>query len=416
MDKNILKILNRELKIAIGCTEPISIAYAASLAKKYLNSEEISALQVYVSKNILKNAMGVTIPKTNSNGIPLAAALGVVAGDADKKLEVLHNLKKDDFKKAHKIIPKIQLELADSPSKLYIEVIMSNNDSRVRVIIENTHTNVTLIESDGKIIKKMDYQDEVISDKPLSLNSIYEFVLNIDSQELEIINESIEKNMKICIEGLNKPYGLQIGGLINSRINNEILMDTEAYAVALTSAGVDARMSGSTLPVVSNSGSGNQGISATIPVVVIGKRIGVSEDKLLQAVTLSHLVTIYIKSKFGRLSALCGATVSATGACCGITYLLGGEQAEIESAIQNMLGNVAGILCDGAKPGCAMKIATCTNAAMQSAQMAIQGISIDFNQGIIEKDVEKSIENFCRLGNQGMDKVDDIILDIMLKK
>ncbi|MGZ7109326.1 MAG: L-serine ammonia-lyase, iron-sulfur-dependent, subunit alpha, partial [Methanobacterium sp.] len=165
-----------------------------------------------------------------------------------------------------------------------------------------------------------------------------------------------------------------------------------------------------------NSGSGNLGISATIPVVVAAEYLNAYTDKLLRSVALSHLITIYIKSKFGRLSTLCGATVSATGACCGITYLLGGEKTEIEFAIQNMIGNVAGILCDGAKPGCALKVATCTNAAILSAQMAIQGIKIDSTQGIIEDDAEKTIENFCKLGNLGMSKADEIILDIMLKK
>lgn len=416
MDKNILKALKRELRVSIGCTEPIAIAYATSLAKKYLNGEGISSIQIYASKNILKNAMGVTIPGTSCTGIQLAAALGAAVGDADKKLEVLHDLKNDSLKKAEEIVLKIDLNLSDSPIKFYIEVIMSNTDSKSRVIIENSHTNITLIESDGKIIKKGVSQDEIVFNESLSLDAIYEFVLNVNLNELEIVDESIDKNMEICIEGLNNPYGLQVGILMNSKANNDTLKDTEAYAVALTAAGVDARMSGSTLPVISNSGSGNQGISATIPVVIIGKKLGINKDELLRAVTLSHLVTILIKSKFGRLSVLCGATVSTIGACCGITYLLGGKKAEIESSIQNMIGNVAGILCDGAKPGCAMKIATCTSAAIQSAQMAIQGISIDSNQGIIETDVEKTIENFCQLGNHGMGKANDMILDIMLNK
>ncbi|MGZ7048573.1 MAG: L-cysteine desulfidase family protein [Methanobacterium sp.] len=235
--------------------------------------------------------------------------------------------------------------------------------------------------------------------------------------ELNFITDSIEMNLKICKEGLNNQYGLQVGGTIKTGINNDILShDMASYAVALTAAGSDARMSGSSLPVISNSGSGNQGISATIPVVVAAEYLNADTDKLLRSVTLSHLITIYIKSKFGRLSTLCGATVSATGACCGITYLLGGEKTEIEFAIQNMIGNVAGILCDGAKPGCALKVATCTNAAILSAQMAIQGIKIDSTQGIIEDDAEKTIENFCKLGNLGMSKADEIILDIMLKK
>ncbi|MGZ7118452.1 MAG: L-serine ammonia-lyase, iron-sulfur-dependent, subunit alpha [Methanobacterium sp.] len=196
----------------------------------------------------------------------------------------------------------------------------------------------------------------------------------MEINELNFITDSIEMNLKICKEGLNNQYGLQVGGTIKTGINNDILShDMASYAMALTAAGSDARMSGSSLPVISNSGSGNQGISATIPVVVAAEYLNADTDKLLRSVTLSHLITIYIKSKFGRLSTLCGATVSATGACCGITYLLGGEKTEIEFAIQNMIGNVAGILCDGAKPGCALKVATCTNAAINSLKWQLMG-------------------------------------------
>ncbi|MGZ7096111.1 MAG: L-cysteine desulfidase family protein [Methanobacterium sp.] len=419
--KNFLNILNKELVIAVGCTEPISIAYAASLAQIYLKGKEISNIKVLASKNIVKNAMAVTIPGTDSCGIPLAASLGAIAGNADKELEVLSNLNSIHIKNAKEMINKgkVTLELSKSPKKFYVEVIIENNASKSRVIIEDSHTNITLIEADGEVIKKT--ETEKINEKQnlefLNLNSIYDFIETVEINELNFITDSIEMNLKICKEGLNNQYGLQVGGTIKTGINNDILShDMASYAVALTAAGSDARMSGSSLPVISNSGSGNQGISATIPVVVAAEYLNADTDKLLRSVTLSHLITIYIKSKFGRLSTLCGATVSATGACCGITYLLGGEKTEIEFAIQNMIGNVAGILCDGAKPGCALKVATCTNAAIHSAQMAIQGIKIDSTQGIIEDDAEKTIENFCKLGNLGMSKADEIILDIMLKK
>ncbi|MGZ7067159.1 MAG: L-cysteine desulfidase family protein [Methanobacterium sp.] len=419
--KNFLNILNKELVIAVGCTEPISIAYAASLAQIYLKGKEISNIKVLASKNVVKNAMAVTIPGTDSCGIPLAASLGAIAGNADKELEVLSNLNSIHIKNAKEMINKgkVTFELSKSPKKFYVEVIIENNASKSRVIIEDSHTNITLIEADGEVIKKT--ETEKINEKQnlefLNLNSIYDFIETVEINELNFITDSIEMNLKICKEGLNNQYGLQVGGTIKTGINNDILShDMASYAVALTAAGSDARMSGSSLPVISNSGSGNQGISATIPVVVAAEYLNADTDKLLRSVTLSHLITIYIKSKFGRLSTLCGATVSATGACCGITYLLGGEKTEIEFAIQNMIGNVAGILCDGAKPGCALKVATCTNAAILSAQMAIQGIKIDSTQGIIEDDAEKTIENFCKLGNLGMSKADEIILDIMLKK
>ena len=415
-------ILNRELEMALGCTEPIAIAYAAALARNNLKGEEISYIKVYASKNIIKNAMGVTIPGTGGCGIPLAAALGAVSGNADKKLEVLANLSDDHLKKAKKMINegKITFDLSNSLKKLYIEVIIANKLSKSKVIIEDNHTNVILIEVNGKPLKKYSNNLKIEKNKNfdfLNLDSIYEFIEDVDPKELGLINHSIEINQKICKEGLNNSYNHHINETNESNSSNKTLSeDTVSYAVALTAAGSGARMSGSNLPVISNSGSGNQGISATIPIVAVAERLNINLDKMLRAVTLSHLITIYIKSKFGRLSAFCGATVSATGASCGIAYLLGGKKDEIYASIQNMLGNVTGMICDGAKAGCALKVATCTSAALQSAHMAVQGICIKSTDGIIEDNPEKTIENFCRLANSGMNAADDIILDIMLKK
>ncbi len=414
-------ILNRELEMALGCTEPIAIAYAAALARNNLKGEEISYIKVYASKNIIKNAMGVTIPGTGSCGIRLAAALGAVSGNADKKLEVLANLNDDHLKKAKMMINegKITFDLSNSPKKLYIEVIIANKLSESKVIIEDNHTNVVLIEVNGKPLKKYSNNLKIEKNKNLdflNLDSIYEFIENVDLQELDLINRSIEINQKICKEGLNNSYGLSIKETKESSSDKSLSEATVSYAVALTAAGSGARMSGINLPVISNSGSGNQGISATIPIVTVAERLNINFDKMLRAVTLSHLITIYIKSKFGRLSAFCGATVSATGASCGIAYLLGGQKDEIYASIQNMLGNVTGMLCDGAKAGCALKVATCTSAALQSACMALQGICIKSTDGIIENEPEKTIENFCRLANSGMNAADNIILDIMLKK
>jgi L-cysteine desulfidase len=420
--EKIHNILNEELKVAIGCTEPIAIAYAAALARNNLKGDGISSINVYASKNVIKNAMGVTIPGTGSCGIPLAAALGAIIGNSDKKLEVLADLNDNYLKSAKAMINagKVTFELTNSSKKLYIEVIIENELSKSRAVIEDTHTNVTLIESNGKVIKNKVSNQKTDADQNidlLNLDSIYQFVEHVEIEKLGLVTQSIEMNLEICLEGLTNNYGLHVGKMIKSDVKNGILSGPiSSYAVALTAAGSDARMSGSSLPVISNSGSGNQGISATIPVVVVAERLNTGKDKLLRAVTLSHLITIYIKSKFGRLSALCGATISATGASCGITYLLGGKKTEINAAIQNMLGNITGMLCDGAKPGCALKIATCTSAALQSAHMAVQGICIKSTDGIIENDAEKTIENFCRLGNSGMNEADDIILDIMLNK
>jgi L-cysteine desulfidase len=425
MDKErFINILNRELVMALGCTEPVAIAYAAALAGKYVKGRMASHIKVFASGNVIKNAMAVSIPGTGGSGINLAAALGILAHNTDKNLELLTGLTNEDIENAKKIIKEgiVTVEIADSLKKLYIEVIVETPESYARVIIEDAHTNVVLIEVDRQIIENHQacctvQLDENENTKFLTIDSIWEFINFVDVKELDIIKDSMDLNMKIALEGLKNPYGLQVGRIIKKNSGNNILSDdSSTYAVALTAAGSDARMAGCFMPVMSNSGSGNQGISATVPVVAFAESLKVEREKMIRAVTISHLITIYIKLKFGRLSALCGATISAIGASCGITYLLGGGIAEMKSAIQNMLGNVTGMLCDGAKPGCALKVATCTSAAIQSAVIALHGIAIQPTDGIIENDPEQTIENLCRLGNQGTLEADKIILEIMLKK
>lgn len=415
-------ILQKELVIALGCTEPIAIALAAATARKYVKGDTVRDLKLYASSNVIKNAMAVNIPGTGSSGINLAAALGALARNADKNLEVLSGLSMEDIIKAKSMIKDglVSVKLADTPKKLYIEVILKTEKSCARVVIEDRHTNIALIEVDGVIHKNSCCKEtEVVEEDSdwLNLDSIWDFINNVDTNILELVKASIEINKAIGIEGLRNSYGLQVGKTIIAAVNKGIVADDLAnYAMALTSAGSDARMAGSTFKVMSNSGSGNQGITATLPVVAAWERLNLSEEQLMRATALSHLVTIYIKSKFGRLSALCGATIAATGASCGISYLLGGGKAEIKSAIQNMLGNVTGMLCDGAKAGCALKVSTCTNAAIQSAMLAMNGITIGATDGIIEEDAEHTIDNLCRLGNQGTVETDKIILDIMLSK
>ena len=427
-DEKFLDLLERELVVALGCTEPNSIAYAAALAKKYAKGNEINKVEVIASRNVIKNAMSVGIPGTGSCGINLAAALGIFAEDLDKNLEVLANLKDHDIENAQKMIEMglVTVKLANSPKKLYIEVIVETKDSNSRVIIEDIHNNVVLLEVNGenivdiqkstdKQIFNYDMTEENLDF--LSVDSIWEFVNNVDIKKLDLIRESIKLNMEICLEGLDKPYGLHVGRSIKSNMENGFIADDAAnYATALTAAGSDARMAGSILPVMSNSGSGNQGISATIPVVAFAEKLDSNEDTLIRGVVLSNLITIYIKSILGRLSSLCGATISATGACCGITYMMGGGEVEIKSSIQNILGNITGMICDGAKAGCALKVATCTTAAIQSTIITLEGNSIKSTDGIIEKNPDDTIKNFCKVGNDGMKDADKIILDIMLQK
>ena len=422
-EKKFLSLLNEELIIALGCTEPTTIAIAAATARKYVIDGNIIHVKVKASRNVIKNALSVGIPGTDSCGINLAAALGIFAYNSDKNLQILANIKPSDIQNAIKMVKQdiITVKLADTNKKLYIEVFIETDVSYSKVIIEDHHDNVVLIQVDGNTIKDNQCKDTVHSNPDngqldyLDLDSILEFVQTVDIEKLDLIKQCIEINTKICLEGLRKPYGLSVGRSIKNKMEMGFLADdTVNYATALTAAGSDARMAGSSLPVMSNSGSGNQGISTTIPVVVFGE--GYDEEKIIKAVTLSNLVTIYIKLKLGRLSALCGESISATGACCGITYLMGGDESKIKSSIQNMMGNLTGMICDGAKAGCALKVATCTNAAIQSAIVTLEGNMIGSSNGIIEENAVDTIENFCTIGNIGMIEADKLILDIMLKK
>ncbi len=419
-----MQLLEKELVLALGCTEPVAIAYVAALAKHHSSGGAIKYVEVAASGNVIKNAMAVTIPGTDESGVALAAALGIAAGAHEKKLEVLAGITKEQVAEAKAMISGglIQVSLADTEKKLYIEVIVHTADSYAKVVLADEHTGIVLIEKDGQILHQevvaKDRADESQGeDAAISLDMVWDFVMKVNADKLELVKQSIELNKLVAMEGLEHTYGLQVGKTLYDGISKGYVSDDLATrAMALAAAGSDARMAGVIMPVMSNSGSGNQGLCATLPVIAVGEKLAVNEETLLRAVTLSHLITIYIKRKFGRLSALCGAAIAGTGSSCGITYLLGGGLNEIKYAIQNMLGNVTGMLCDGAKAGCAMKVSTCVNAAVQSATLALAGRNIQATDGIIEVDVERSIDNLCRLGNQGSLEADKIILDIMINK
>lgn len=418
-----INILQNELVVALGCTEPVAIALAAAKARTYVNGT-IDKITVYASAGIIKNALAVGIPGTGLTGIDFVAALGAIAGNAEKQLEVLADIKPEDISEAQVMVERgiSVVHLADTPKKLYIEVIIEAEKRYAKVVITDNHTNITLIEVDGQIVDmggcaNASFKSSKEDRSELTIDSIVEFVNTVDLADLGLVKQSIELNRKAGLDGLEHAYGLEVGKTIKENVQKGILSDDLiSHAMALAAAGSDARMAGSSMPVMANSGSGNQGIAATNPVVAAAEKLGASEEKLIRAVALSHLITIHIKSKFGRLSALCGVTVSGTGASCGITYLLGGGKTEIKAAIQNMLGNVSGMMCDGAKGGCAMKVATCTSAAVQSALLASKGMTISSTNGFIENEAEKTIDNFCRIGNEATSEIDKLILEMMLNK
>ncbi|WP_333960393.1 serine dehydratase subunit alpha family protein [Clostridium perfringens] len=417
-----LRTLKKEVVPSEGCTEPIAIAYAASIAAEHLKGE-IKEVNIYLSKNVIKNALGVGIPGTGGVGIEIAAALGISIQKSYKKLTILSNFKEDELKKAKEIVDEniINIKQKNTNKALYIEVELLSETSKAKVIIEDTHTNVTLIECDDEII--MDNNSEVSEDleedyKLFKIADIYNFAKEADFDDIKFILESAKMNEKVSEEGLKGDYGLQVGSKIIQKGNfNLFSNDASNKIIAASAAASDARMDGCAMPIMTTAGSGNQGIACSIPVAQTARLLDKSEEELARALVLSNLVTIRIKKHMGRLSPLCGAGIAgATGASCGITYLLGGDLENINYCINNMISDLSGMICDGAKETCALKIATGTNAAIQCANLAINGISATANDGIVAKDVEETIESIETLIQNGFKNVDDTILNIMLEK
>lgn len=417
-----LKTLKKEVVPSEGCTEPIAIAYASSIAMENLKGD-LKEINIYLSRNVIKNALGVGIPGTGRVGIEIAAALGIVIQKSYKKLTILSNFTEDELKKAKEIVDEniINIKQKDTEKLLYIEVELVACKSKTRVIIEDTHTNVTLIQCGEEVL--MDNQGEACCDleedyKLFKIEDIYNFAKTVDFEDIKFILESAKMNEKVSEEGLKGEYGLQVGSRIIKKGDfNLFSNDASNKIVAASAAASDARMDGCTMPIMTTAGSGNQGIACSIPVAQTAKLLGKSEEDLARALVLSNLVTIRIKKHMGRLSPLCGAGLAgATGSSCGITYLLGGDLENINYCIKNMISDLSGMICDGAKETCALKIATGTNAAIQCANLAINGISATDNDGIISKDVEETIESIETLIESGFKEVDEAILNIMLEK
>lgn len=434
MDKAMFfRILNSEMELATGCTEPGAIALTAAYAGRELNrcGDTIERMEVKASTNIIKNAMAAGIPNTQYTGIPYAAAIGFFAAAPERQLEVINQVPGEVYRAAEDLVEngQVTVEQAKVPQKLYIDVTAYGKLHTVRAVIADLHTNLILLELDGKELFRAsntgtaDNSTLVTPEQIaafLTVEKIYHFCkeeLDPLHDPIDIIRKAVEINSQISEEGLKTRYGLAIGMNLDQNCRDGVMTrDMTTDAMIITTAGADARMAGAPFSVVANSGSGNQGITTTMPVVAMARWRNIPEEQMLRAVTLSNLIAIRIKSKFGRLSALCGASVAGTGAACGIIYLLGGGYVEICDAIHNMMGDVTGMLCDGAKADCALKISTCTNAAFQAAFMAMRGVRVQSTDGIVEENVERTIDNFAALGNDGSAPMDDAILQIMLNK
>lgn len=423
MDEEIIKLLNKEVVLALGCTEPIAVALATAKCREVLKSIPES-VEVLVSPNIFKNGMGVGIPGTGMIGLNIAAALGAVGGVANKLLQVLLSINDDDIELAKKMIDdnKVAVKLKETSEKLYIEAICRSKNDCVKVIIKDAHTNITDIEFNGEKLFEVADSRDTASDSnqekiKLTVDEIYNFAMTVSLDKVRFLLQGAEINKKLSSEALKNKYGLGVGKAIYENVNKGIVNDgIETCAKYITAAAVDARMAGCSYAVMTNSGSGNQGITVSLPVLAVAEKLGVDEEKTIRALAISNLVAIHIKSYLGRLSALCGCVVASTGASCGITYLLGGNLENIKFAIKNMIGDISGMVCDGAKCGCALKVSTGVSSAIQAAMLALNNIEISQSDGIIDKDVEKTIKNLCTLGNEGMKDADKVMLNIMTCK
>lgn len=423
--KAIINILKKEVVPALGCTEPIAVALAAAKCRETLN-EPIGELKVFVSPNLFKNGMGVGIPGTGMVGLPIAAALGASGGSSRFGLEVLKHVKARDILSAKEMLKEgiVTIEIKKHENPLFVECICFSRDKvhESKVIIQQEHSNIVLIEKDEKAIfekkDEMPRSGDELNASFLSFKKIIEFINTVAISEIDFLIEAVRLNKAIAEEGLNDGYGLNIGKTMLDDKNSKIFSSgcTATSAIALTAAAADARMSGCVLPAMSNSGSGNQGINATVPIVAYANKENISEEQMLRSLALSHLLTIHIKSYLGRLSALCGVVAASTGASAALCYLMGGNEKQIEMAINNMIANLTGMICDGAKPGCALKVASGVNAAFLSASLALGMKGATQYDGIVDNDVEKTMKNLANIGAEAMKMTDEYILNIMVCK
>lgn len=375
--------------------------------------------------------MGVGIPGTGMIGLDIAAALGVVCGNSANGLEVLKGVDENKVIEAKDLVADdlIDITIAKTDEKLYIKAICSAEGHSATTIISGMHDNIIYVEKDGKVLLDKQHQTQEEKDKNaaneakdtksfgLTVASIYEFATTEPYLNIKFILEAAKLNRRLAAEGLTFNYGLKVGKSIRNQMNVNVFGNgLLTYSMSLTAAASDARMAGCTLPAMSNSGSGNQGITVTLPVVAASEKLNCSLEQLARALVISHLIAIHIKSYLGRLSALCGCVVASTGSASGITYLMGGGYDQVTYAIKNMIGNVTGMVCDGAKVGCAMKVSSGVSSAVQSAILAVDNICISDNDGIIENDIEKTIYNLGKVGSVGMQMTDNVMLDIMVRK
>ena len=420
--KAIIDLVNREVIPAIGCTEPIAVSLCVARATEMLG-ELPDKINVQLSANILKNAMGVGIPGTGMIGLPIAIALGALVGRSEYGLEVLKDANEQAVQQGREYINQrgISIDLKQGiTEKLYIEVEVLAGEKRAVAIISGGHTNFVFLQQDEQVLLDARCQQsagESSDDVELTLRTVYDFAVESPLEEIEFILEAKRLNKSAAESAFVGDYGHSLGRTLRGERELKIMGDSIfSRIISYTAAACDARMGGAMVPVMSNSGSGNQGITATLPVVVYAEECGATKEQMVRALMLSHLTVIYIKQSLGRLSALCGCVVAAAGSSCGITYLMGGGFDEVAMAVKNMIANLTGMICDGAKPSCALKLASGVSTAVLSAMMAMEHRCVSKLEGIIDEDVDHSIRNFTTIGREGMNETDALILNIMTNK
>lgn len=420
--ERIVALIKKQVIPAIGCTEPSAVALCVAKATEILG-ERPEKIRLSLSGNIIKNAMGVGIPGTGMIGLPIAIALGALIGKSEYGLEVLRDISAEALQEGKNYIAKDCIKIVhceDAPSNLYIDVEVFKENAVARAIISQYHTNfIFLKKGDEVILDKTESQDdnaEGIEDFRLDMKTVYEFAVTSSYKDIEFILEAARMNKAASKAGFSSAYGHSLGRTLRAGAMGLWGNSPVERMMAATSAACDARMGGAPIAVMSNSGSGNQGITCTMPVVTYAEEIGASTEQLARALILSHLTSIYIKQNLGALSALCGCVVASTGASSGLVHLMGGGYEEICAAIKNMVANLTGMICDGAKPACTMKISSGVSTAAMSAMLAMNGDCVSSQEGIVCDDVDKTIVNLTSIGKEAMSDTDTYVLKIMVTK
>jgi len=420
-----IRVVQEEVKPALGCTEPVSLALACAIAAEHL-SGDVTQIEAWVSPNLMKNGLGVTVPGTGMVGLPIAAALGAIGGNAQAGLEVLKDASADALVRAKALLNagQVQVKLQEPCEEiLYSRACVYAGDASAMVTIAGGHTRVVEVVCQGETRFRLDDQQAEAGSDPLAvlstttLSQILEFVEQVPFDAIRFILDAGRLNDALSREGLSGQWGLHIGATLDKqRTRGWMAQDLGSDIVIRTSASSDARMGGATLPAMSNSGSGNQGITATMPVVVVAEHVQADDERLARALMLSHLAAIYIHYQLPRLSALCAATTAAMGAAAGMAWLMDGSYKTVAMAIGSMIGDVSGMICDGASNSCAMKVSTSVNSAWKAVMMALDDSAVTGNEGIVAHDVEQSISNLCALACRSMQATDRQIIEIMASK